>query len=122
MSVMNPELTFTLDDAVGEVLGLLTGLDLSYDPELDRYRAITKQLNRALRSNALEQEWSYYSSVLSLGMVSTGDRELLLPTAQRPRIINDDAVRLVDDQLRCTICAASAAPTRARSGATRCRL
>lgn len=96
MTAMNPELSYTLDDAVTEVLGLLTGLDLSYEPELDRYRSITRQLNRALRSNALENEWSYYSSVLSLGNVSEGDVEMLLPTSSRPRIINDDAVRLVD--------------------------
>lgn len=100
MSSMNPELQTSLDDAVGEVLNLLTGLDLSYEPELDRYRVITKALNRALRTNALEQEWSYYASLLSLGTVSEGDREMLLPTQQRPRIINDDAVRLMDDQQR----------------------
>ena len=96
MSSMNPEVELTLDDAVGEVLGLLTGLDLTYAPELDRYRAITRQLNRALRSNALENEWSYYSAVLSVGTVNEGEREMALPTSQRPRIINDDAVRLVD--------------------------
>lgn len=100
MTSMSPELSMTLDDAVGEVLGLLTGLDLSYAPELDRYRAITKQLNRALRSNALEQEWSWYSSTLSLGTVSEATTEMLLPTGQRPRIINDDAVRLLDDEGR----------------------
>jgi hypothetical protein len=94
---MNPETQTTLDDAVQEVLGLLTGLDLTYNPELDRYRAITRQLNRALRTNALEQEWSFYSSTLSLGNVNKGDREILLPDNQRPRIINDDAVRLVDE-------------------------
>jgi hypothetical protein len=94
---MNPELEMTLDDAVGEVLGLLTGLDLTYAPELDRYRAITRQLNRALRNNALEQEWSYYASQLSLGTISEGNQEMLLPTQQRPRIINDDAVRLVNE-------------------------
>ena len=100
MSSMNPELQVTLDDSVGEVLGLLTGLDLTYEPELDRYRSITRQLNRALRNNALEQEWSYYSSLLSLGTLSEGDVEMLLPTQQRPRIINDDAVRLLDDEQR----------------------
>jgi hypothetical protein len=93
---MNIEVQQTLDDAVAEVLGLLTGLDLTYEPELDRYRAITRQLNRALRTNALEQEWSYYSSTLSLGNASTGQREVSLPTNRRPRIINDDAVRLTD--------------------------
>ena len=96
MSSMNPELQVTLDDSVGEVLGLLTGLDLTYEPELDRYRAITRQLNRALRHNALEQEWSYYSTLLSLGNVSPGDREILLPSSQRSRIIGDDAIRLVN--------------------------
>lgn len=95
---MNTEVQLTLDDAVQEVLGMLTGLDLNYIPEMDRYRAITRQLNRALRSNALELEWSYYASTLSLGNVSTGEREVSLPTNQRPRIINDDAVRLVDAQ------------------------
>jgi hypothetical protein len=93
---MNTETQQTLDDAVQEVLGLLTGLDLSYEPELDRYRAITRQLNRALRTNALEQEWSFYSSLLSLGSVSEGEREAAIPSTQRPRIINDDAVRLTD--------------------------
>jgi hypothetical protein len=92
----NPEVQQTLDEAVAEVLGLLTGLDLSYKPELDRYRAITRQLNRALRTNALEQEWSYYASTLSLGTLSEGEREVLLPGSKRPRIIGDDAVRLTD--------------------------
>lgn len=92
----NPEVQQTLDDAVAEVLGLLTGLDLTYEPELDRYRAITRQLNRALRTNALEQEWSFYASTLNLGQATAGERALLLPANQRPRIINDDAVRLTD--------------------------
>jgi hypothetical protein len=100
MSSMSPELQVSLDDTVGEVLGLLTGLDLTYEPELERYRSITRQINRALRNNALEQEWSYYSALLSLGTLSEGDREMLLPTQQRPRIINDDAVRLLDDEQR----------------------
>lgn len=97
---LNPELEFTLDDAVGEVLGLLTGLDLSYAPELDRYRAITRQLNRALRHNALEQEWSYYSTLLSLGTVSAGEREMLMPHSSRARIIGDDAIRFRDSEDR----------------------
>jgi hypothetical protein len=95
---MNPDVALTLDDAVGEVLNLLTGLELTYDPELDRYRAITRQLNRALRATALDNEWSWYSSILSIGSAGLGEQELLLPTAQRPRIINDDAVRLVDSK------------------------
>jgi hypothetical protein len=100
---INAEVTMTLDDAVAEVLGQLTGLDLSYEPELDRYRAITRQLNRALRSNALDNEWSYYSGLLSLGNVSEGDREMLLPTNRRPRIINDDACRLRDPESLQTV-------------------
>ena len=90
---MNPELETTLDDAVGEVLGLLTGLDLNYDPTMDRFRAITRQINRALRANALEYDWSYYSAQLSLGKAVEGDTELALPTSQRTRVIGDDADR-----------------------------
>lgn len=90
-----PELVFTLDDAVAEVLGNLTGLDLTYAPELDRYIAITRQLNRALRSNALEHEWSYYASTTSAGTSVQGDLEIWLPADLRPRVVGDDSVRLV---------------------------
>lgn len=94
---MNPELLLTLDDSVEEVLGILTGLDLVYDPSYDRYRAITRQLNRALRANALEHEWSYYHDVQSIGEATYGTREMFLDATVRPRIINDDSVRFVDD-------------------------
>lgn len=97
---MNPEVTLTLEQAVDEVLGLLTGLDLTYDPSLDRFRAITRQLNRALRSNALEREWSWYASTESVGTAVAGDMELTLRASVRPRIINDDAVRLVNEHGR----------------------
>lgn len=96
---MNLEVEMTLDEAVGEVLGMLTGLDLSYLPEEDRYRSITRQLNRALRANALEQEWGFYSSELEVGRAVQGERAVLLPSNSRPRIINDDAVRLKKDGL-----------------------
>lgn len=92
----NPETQQTLDDAVAEVLGLLTGLDLTYEPELDRYRSITRALNRALRTNALENEWSCYVSTVTLGPAVEGAKEMMLTELQRPRIVNDDAVRLVD--------------------------
>lgn len=92
----HPEVQMTLDDAVAEVLGMLTGLDLTYEPELDRYRAIVRQLNRALRANALEQEWSWYASTLNLGNAQLGNQEMILPTNKRPRIINDDAVQMVN--------------------------
>lgn len=94
---MNPELTLTLDEAVEEVLALLTGLDLSYDPRSDRYGTITRMINRALRNNALEHEWSYYASTAEVGTAVYGEQDVLLPSTVRPRIINDDAVRLVDE-------------------------
>jgi hypothetical protein len=97
MSSQSPELVLTLDDAVQEVLGQLNGLDLTYEPELDTYRAITRCLNRALRANALEHEWSWYSSTESLGAAAVGVTEIELDPTLRPRVINDDAVRLVDD-------------------------
>ena len=94
---MNPDVAVTLDEAVQEVLSTLTGLDISYRPELDRYRAVTRVVNKALRLTALDSEWSYYSSVESIGIASLGDTEVQMRSTVRPRIINDDAVRLVDD-------------------------
>ena len=93
----NPETSLTLDEAVEEVLGLLTGLDLVYDQQLDRYRSTTRALNRALRANALEHEWSYYNDTISAGAVVEGATTATLTDVQRPRIMNDDAVRLVDE-------------------------
>lgn len=92
----NLETQLSLEDAVQEVLGLLTGLDLTYDSTADRYRAITRQLNRATRANALEREWSYYSDQLTVGLSVAGQREFLISDDVRPRIIGDDAVRLCD--------------------------
>lgn len=91
----NPNVDLTLDDAVAEILGLLTGLDLSYSSQYDRYRAVARQLNRALRNNALEHEWSYYSSVENLGTAIPGAREVQLRGSHRLRIVSDDAIRLV---------------------------
>jgi len=93
----NAELRMPLEDAVAEVLSLLTGLELTYDPELERFRTITRALNRALRANALDSEWSWYSSTTSIGSAGCGESVMSLPTSLRPRIINDDAVRLVGD-------------------------
>lgn len=93
---INPELSFTLDDAVTEVLGLLTGLDLAYDPQYDRYRAVTRAINRALKAVALEHEWSYFSSVSDVGAVTEGMVGADLPATLRPRMTADDACRLVD--------------------------
>jgi hypothetical protein len=94
---MNEEVAFTLEDGVDEVLNQLTGLDLSYEPEQDRFRAITRQLNRALRSNALENEWGFYSTRRVVGTATEGMKVLRLSSSQRPRIVNDDAVTLLHD-------------------------
>lgn len=92
----NPDVAMTLDDCVGEVLGMLTGLELTYDPQQDRYRNIVRQINRALRANALEREWSYYSSVETVGTAQQGQQTVDIRATRRPRIVGDDAVRLVD--------------------------
>ena len=94
----NEDVALTLDEAVAEVHGLLVGLDLELVPGRDKYRSITRFLNRALRSVALENEWSYYSSLESLGLAHHGQRIVSLRSSIRPRIINDDAVRLVDPE------------------------
>lgn len=92
----NPNVAMTLDECVNEVLGMLTGLDLTYRPEQDRYRAITRQINRALRANAREREWSFYAGSEEVGVAHAGDQDVILRATVRPRIIGDDAVRLVD--------------------------
>lgn len=90
----NQDVRLTLDDSVAEVLGILTGQDLSYDPQQDRYVAITRALNRALRANALEHEWSFYSSTEEIGKTREGVTTYFLRNSLRPRIIADDAVQL----------------------------
>lgn len=90
----------TLDDAVAEMMNLLTGLDLTYDPELDRYRSMTRALNRGLRDNSLEAEWAHYAAVKNFGagLCRGGDNIATLPPFTRPRINGDDSVRLVNDR------------------------
>lgn len=92
----NPETALTLEEAVAEVLGLLTGLDLSYVPEADRFYAVTRAINRALRANALEHEWSWYASTSNVGVAVTDAQQITMPATVRPRQTGDDAVRLVD--------------------------
>jgi hypothetical protein len=92
----NAEVQMDLDEAVAEVLGILTGMDLQYIPEQDRYQAIVRALNRALRAVALDNEWSYYHSVENVGFAHEGTDRVDLRSSVRPRIINDDAVRLMD--------------------------
>lgn len=91
--MVNANVQLTLDDSVAEVLSVLTGLDLTYDPRLDRYAAVTRAINRALRANALEREWSYYADVEEVGQAHVGESEVALRSSIRPRIINDDAVQ-----------------------------
>jgi len=91
----NADVAMTLDEAVAEVMGLLVGLDMELVPERDAYQSITRQLNRALRSVALDNEWSYYSSTENVGTVTQGVQAVPMRSTIRPRIINDDAVRLV---------------------------
>ena len=92
----NNDVAYTLEEAVNEVLLLLTGLTLEYTPDSERFHSIARCINKALRSVALEHEWSYFSSTENLGPVSYGMQEVELSSRLRPRIINDDAVRFVD--------------------------
>lgn len=96
MTSINPELLITLEDAVADVLGQLTGLDLDYDPNEDRFRAITRQLNKALRLNALEHEWSYYADTVDIGTAEVGDEVFTMSSTQRVRQTGDDSIRFVD--------------------------
>lgn len=97
---MNPEVAMSLDDCVDEVLGMLTGLDLTYSSSYDRYRAVARQVNRALRANALEREWAYYSSLEDVGLAQAGVQDVPLRASVRPRIIGDDSVRLCNEDGR----------------------
>lgn len=91
----NPNLLMSLDEAVAEVLGMLTGLDLQYQPEQDRYYAVVRAINRALRSVARDHQWSFYFDDTVIGTVVAGDQSIQFSLAQRPRQKDDDAVRLV---------------------------
>lgn len=86
----------TLDYCVDEILGGLTGLELQYAPEADRYRAVVRALNKALRATALEREWACYASTEAVGTAVAGVREIAIRPTIRPRIMGDDSARLVD--------------------------
>lgn len=92
----NPDTALTLDQGVAEVLQILTGLDLQYEPGQERYQSVARSINRAQRSVALEREWSWYADVESVGPAVAGEREVVLREAIRPRMIGDDQVRLVN--------------------------
>lgn len=92
----NRDVAMSLEEAVGEVLTILTGLDLEYDPGMERFHSISRCLNKAMRSTALDHEWSYFSSTENIGRTRAGMRDVELNPRQRMRIINDDAIRLND--------------------------
>ena len=97
MTTINPDVSMTLEEAVRDVLSILTGQELTYDPNLDRFRAITKHLNRALRSMALENEWSYYHTIERIPLDGReGDLDFDITTDYRFRIISDDAARVLN--------------------------
>jgi hypothetical protein len=97
MTTINPDVTMTLEEAVEDVLSILTGQELQYDPQMDRFRTITKHLNRALRSMALESEWSFYHSELRISLTGAGlDTTFDIASDFRFRVISDDAARLID--------------------------
>lgn len=98
MSVINPEVSMTLEQAVLEVLHVLTGQTLQYDPEQDRFRAVASSLNRALRSNALENNWSFYSETLTVDLTGkAGATTFTIASDWRFRVISDDAVRIINE-------------------------
>jgi hypothetical protein len=98
MSTINPEVSMTLESAVLEVLHVLTGQTLQYDPEQDRFRAVASSINRALRSNALENNWSFYTLDLEVDLTGrVGDTEFTIDTQYRFRVISDDAVRILNE-------------------------
>lgn len=99
---MSKEVEMTLDMAVAEVSSLLNGIELTLDHNQERYRVIARFINHALRDVALELEWSYYSDYEIVGTAHEGLREVHLRKSLRPRVINDDAVRLVDGETKET--------------------
>lgn len=97
MTTINPDVSMTLEEAVRDVLSILTGQELNYDPDMDRFRAIVKHLNRALRSMALESEWSFYHTVERIDLTGAAqDMTFTITTDYRFRVISDDAVRIID--------------------------
>ncbi len=90
----NTDVQITLEQAVAEVLTLLTGVDLTFNPAEDTFHVVARCLNRAMRSVALEHEWSYYSSTENVGTAQVGVQDVEISSRLRPRIIGDDAVRL----------------------------
>jgi len=105
--MINPDVAKTLNESVAEMYGLLYGLDLQYQPEMDKFQIATRYLNQALRRTALDWEWSYYSSLEEIGTGETGQRDVYLRASVRPRLIGGDAVQLQDAAGRTVVWAYS---------------
>ena len=93
---MSRDHVMTLNECVGEVHNILYGLNISLASNTDKYSMIAHTLNRALRANATEHEWSYYADTVTAGYAYAGMDSVNLSASVRPRILGDDAVRLVD--------------------------
>lgn len=88
--------TMSLRDAVAEVHNILTGLDLEYDGRYDIFHAGVRQLNRSLRSVAMLEDWGWYAEDVQAGQTTLDQVTIELDDIYRPRVGQDDAVRLVD--------------------------
>ena len=86
----------SLQESVNKVHNILTGLDLQYDERMDIFHATVRQINRSLRQVALEDEWAWYAQDVDAGTTTLGMTEVELTSSYRPRIQQDDAVRLVN--------------------------
>ena len=100
---MNSQVAMTLDEAVAELNGHLTGMDFQLVPEQDRYQSLVRQLNRGLRAVALANEWGYYSSLEQVGVATRGVSEFELLSSVRPRIMPDDSAKLIDPRTRAVV-------------------
>ena len=72
----NTDVQITLEQAVAEVLTLLTGVDLTFNPAEDTFHVVARCLNRAMRAVALEHEWSYFSATENVGTVQVGVQDV----------------------------------------------
>lgn len=89
--------TMSLTEAVAEVQHILTGLNLSYDDRYDIFHATVRQLNRSLRHVSLEDEWGWYVEEVNAGLSVEDQTTIELDSTYRARILEGDAVRLVND-------------------------
>lgn len=88
----------SLREAVNEVHNILTGLDLEYEDRMDIFHATVRQINRSLRQVALEDEWAWYVEEVDAGTTTEGMTQVELSSSYRPRVQQDDAVRLTNSE------------------------